>query len=69
MPARRLESGGLRASLPRAADVLARAQLCSDPLRKFGVGPSHATAFMRFFASMARTNLSHFAMAARFSGI
>lgn len=29
----------------------------------------HAAAFRRFFASMARTNLSHFAIPARFSAM
>ncbi len=37
--------------------------------RGFERRKSHAAIFMRFLASIARTNLSHFAMAARFSGM
>ena len=37
--------------------------------RGFGRMAAHAATFRRFFASMARTNLSHFAMPTRFSTI
>lgn len=36
---------------------------------RFGRWTPHAVIFMRFLVNMARTNLSHFAIAARFSGM
>jgi len=39
------------------------------PVKYLGRPGVHAAAFRRFFASIARTNLSHFAIPARFSAM